>query len=170
MRHQTNHKNLYQRVLLTVFSSFLFIGLAGVTSAQAEVLSGVAKGKVFCDKGSATIAKGKFKENILIDATFTQGSPDFFGEISSFTIGTISGNGIGLGKNTRKGSFSFMGTDGFTSVSMTGNYVLDKTGTILLKASGKIIVHDFSAPGVGLGSACYATGSFNAKFDPNLNP
>jgi hypothetical protein len=169
MRHQFSNKNLFQITLFTLFSSLLFVGIIGVTSAQAEVLTGTAKGKVYCDESfgaAASLVKDKFKESISIDITFNPGDPDFIGTFNIITVGvTLPGEGIGLGKNSRKGSFSFVGTDGFTSTSVTGNYVLDKPGTTLIKVSGKMVVHDFMIP--GFGSPCFAIGSFKAK---NLNP
>jgi hypothetical protein len=168
MRHQFSNKNLFQIVLFTLFSSLLFVGIIGVTSAQAEVLTGTTKGKVYCDEGGASIIKDKFKEGIQIDVDITPGVPDFTGTVTIASIGaTLLGDGIGLGKNARKGLFSFVGTDGNTSTSMTGNSVLDKSGATLIKVSGKIVVHDFTVSGF---APCFAVGSFKAKFDPALNP
>jgi hypothetical protein len=166
MKQPINNKNIFQLALFTLFSSLLFVGVIGVTSAQAEVLTGTAKGKVYCDEGGASIIKDKFKEGILIDVDITPGIPDFTGTLST-SLFDLAGDGIGLGKNSKKGSFSFVGTDGTTSTSLTGNYVLDKSGTTLKKVSGKMVVHNFSVSGF---APCFAVGSFKAKFDPLLNP
>ena len=72
MRHQFSNTRFFQMALFTLFSSLLSVGIIGVTSAQAEVLTGTTKGKVYCDEGGASIIKDKFKEGIQIDVDITQ--------------------------------------------------------------------------------------------------
>jgi hypothetical protein len=152
--------------LFTLFSSLLFVGIIGVTSAQAVDLDGTIKGKIFCDVvGNGTIGTDGFKKEPI---TFTstnvaQGNPNFTGTVTT-PVGDFTGNGIGLGKNTKKGSFSFAGTDGSASITLLGKFLF-KNAT-LVKASGSFIIHNVTNP-VTFDDPCYLVGKFKTK---NLTP
>jgi hypothetical protein len=157
MRHQINKKKIFQMALFTLFSSLLFVGMLGISSAQAEVLEGKAKGKLFCDDGSAGIDKEKLKEIISIDVDVTQGQTDISGTITSARLGTLTGTGIGLGKNKNTGSFSFDAAGNGFVLNFIGKYVFNKKTGLLKVVSGKFTLMDFNFP-------CFGSGSFKAKF------
>jgi hypothetical protein len=166
MRHQINNKKIFQMALFTLFSSLLFVGLIGVTSAQAVDLDGTIKGKIFCDigGGNGTLGKDGFKKEPVSMTTNAQTGVSTFSGTVTTPVGTFTGNGIGLGKNTKKGSFSFAGTDGSASITMLGKFLF-KNAT-LVKASGSFIIHNVTNP-VTFDDPCYLVGKFKTK---NLTP
>jgi hypothetical protein len=167
MKQSINNKKLFQMALFTLFSSLLFVGMIGVTSAQAETLDGTVKGKIYCDigGGNGTLGKAGFKkEPVSITTDAQTGKSDFSGTVTT-PVGTFTGDGIGLGKNIKKGSFSFVGTDGAASITLLGNFVF-KNG-VLLKASGSFIIHNVSNPDPPFFDPCYLVGKFKTK---NLTP
>jgi len=162
MRQQTNHKNRFLRILFTLFTGLLFVGVISVTSTQAENLIGTAKGVKYCDDISGKITKDKVKLPISINLNRLGTSSNGSIFIDGFSI---PGIGTALTKNAKSGFFVF-DTGGIAVspiyITMSGKYKANKsTGEIVL-ISGNFVMQDkFNL------LTCITFGKFKVKTDPN---
>lgn len=165
MKHQTNKNKFFQLLSITVFSSLLFVGVTGVTNAQAEVLEGILSTKDLCDNGLGDGEKGTSKSPIVLTLTkpVTPGDPTFsfvveiFDDLGNVDV-TLAGNSIVFGGKGKSGIFSFAGDDGGDlAVIIQGKVTLNKAETDIIKASGKLLFQDITP-----GAACLGIGKFKA--------
>ncbi|MDH3256016.1 MAG: hypothetical protein OEM27_00190 [Nitrospinota bacterium] len=174
MRHQTNNKRLIHLLSIMVFFSLLFVGVAGVTNAQAQMapdfLAGTVKGTEVCDNGTGVGVNDRVK--IPISIIITTGSfPFFIATVTTPTYST-SGNGYAFSrKNTKRGVFVFDTGGGIVIpdpryLTISGKYKRNSAGEVV-KLSGSFTLQDRSG---GPGAVCIVTGRFKAKTDPNPPP
>ena len=158
MFYQAKNRNLFQRVLLTVFSTLLFVGVAGLTRAQAENLTGTAKGIEYCNDGTGLAEKGKIK--VPITLIVIQSPLPSMDITVNYRGETTSGQGIALAKNAKSGLFVIDTDDAAVPpiryITLSGKYKKNRTGEIVF-LGGNFIIQDRS------GSNCITSGKFKVK-------
>jgi hypothetical protein len=153
----SNTKRLFLLTLNTVFASLLFVGVAGMTPAQAEILNnGLFKGIEYCDDGQdlGIAEKRKFKDPFEVD--INRSGTDISATVTASDASVFVLNGNILAKNAKSGVFQLFGQNSFTAeLAMNGKYKLNKDESL------KIISGAFQ--GQDGFSRCIFAGKFKAK-------
>jgi hypothetical protein len=162
MKQYSSKKRFAQLVSITVFLSMLFVGVIGVTGAQA--FKGPLKGVEYCADLSGNTVKAKLIYTALFILTLdhianTLSGSIFLTDKNGFAIATLLVVGILLNKNAKKGNFQVFGEDDSdpnAMWSMNGAYKLDKSQSFIKSAGGSFQYMNTT-------SECFAAGKFKGK-------
>jgi hypothetical protein len=164
MKQQTGKKRFAQLVSITVFLSMLFVGVIGVTGAQA--FKGPLKGVEYCADLSGNTVKAKLIYNAIFFLTLnhianTLNGSIFLTDKNGFAIATLVVLGMILDKNSKKGNFQVFGADDMDPDAMwsfNGSYKLVKNDPFTIKSAGGSFQY------LNTTSNCFAAGKFKGKF------
>jgi hypothetical protein len=154
----SNTKRLFPLLLITVLASLLFVSVASVTPAQAEILNnGLFKGIEYCDDGQGLGIAEKIKVKDPFEVDISRSGTDIVATVTFSDASTMALNGNILAKNAKSGVFQLFGMAGFTELALNGKYKLTGAGDL------KIVRGVFQGQDLELNTLCIFAGKFKAK-------
>jgi hypothetical protein len=192
MVHRNNKSSFFQLLAITVFSSLLFVGVTGVTTAQAipvgvmnNSLNGFLKTAERCDSGDGatnptglgTLQKGG--ASVVMDVTVERKAAgdvtvDIIVQVFDTSVippvlvDTVTLNGMGLERNVRVIDFAVDGDNAANlDAAFQGVIVLTKDLTAIQKSAGRVIYKNEEGSPTPSNQACLGIGKFKAV---NLTP